>query len=217
MREDEIPRTMNYPKRLVIIEDNIAVKDGFALLIDSISHYEVIDTYVSCEDALEQLAEDRPDIILLDLNLPGMNGIAGIAHIKKILPTVDIIIITIYENSEWVFEALCAGAVGYITKNTGHAELLRAIDNVVEGGAPMSTRIARMVVKSFQKNRDSPLTARETEVLGQLAQGKSYNRIGEDLFISKETVKTHIKHIYDKLQVNNREEALAKASERRLI
>jgi DNA-binding NarL/FixJ family response regulator len=124
---------------------------------------------------------------------------------------------TIYENSELVFQALCAGASGYITKNSNHTELLSAIKELIQGGAPMTSNIAKMVVKSFQKNPNSPISARETEVLELLAQGKSYSMIARDLFITKETAKSHIKNIYAKLQVNSKSEAIAKATREKLI
>ncbi len=209
---------MNYFRtRICIVEDNVAVKDGFALILNSISSYYVINTYTNCEAAIKNLKNDSPDIILMDLELPGMSGIKGTAEIKKILPKVDIIINTIFEDSDLVFEALCAGASGYITKNSNYKELLDSIDQVVKGGAPMSTKIAKMVVKSFQKNPHSPLSNRETEVLEQIAKGKSYSGIAKELFITKETAKSHIKNIYSKLQVNSKAQAIAKAKSDKLI
>jgi DNA-binding NarL/FixJ family response regulator len=153
----------------------------------------------------------------MDLELPGMHGIQGISKIKKLSPEIDIIVITIHENSELVFEALCAGANGYITKNTNYSRLLDAIKEVEAGGAPMSSNIARMVVESFRKNQNSPLSVRETEVLELLAKGKSYSIIADELFIHKETVKTHLKNIYYKLQVKSKAEAIEKALKYKLI
>ncbi|MEO1052460.1 MAG: response regulator transcription factor [Bacteroidota bacterium] len=206
-----------FRSRIVIVEDNDAVREGFALILNSISKYYVVNTYDNCEDAIKCVKKDKPEIILMDLELPGMNGIQGITEIRKIMSGVEIIVNTIYENSDLVFQALCAGATGYITKNTSHSELLNAIDEVVNGGAPMSSKIAKMVVSSFQKNPNSPLSARETEVLELLSQGKSYSLIAKDLFITKETAKSHIKNIYSKLQVNSKSEAIAKATQERLI
>jgi DNA-binding NarL/FixJ family response regulator len=153
----------------------------------------------------------------MDLDLPGMHGIEGIQRIKKTHPDINIIVLTVHEDSDMVFEALCAGASGYITKNANHSRLLDAIDEVQTGGAPMSGKIAKMVVDSFQKNQNSPLTSRETEVLEQLAKGKSYSIIADELFIHKETVKSHIKNIYFKLQVNSKAEALEIARKNKLI
>lgn len=208
---------MSDTNRITIVEDNEVVRDGFALLIDSVSGHQVVSTYDNCEDALKNLKKDRPDIILMDLELPGMHGVEGTRRIKKLLPGVNIIVITVHANSELVFQALCAGASGYITKNAGHSKLLDAIAEVQKGGAPMSSQIARMVVQSFQKNTDSPLTARETEVLELLAKGKSYTVIADELFVHKETIKSHIKNIYTKLQVNSKADAIEKALRDRLI
>lgn len=209
--------TLAEVSRISIIEDNEVVREGYALLIDSVGGHKVVSTYNNCEDALRHLERDRPDIILMDLELPGMNGIEGTQKIKKILPKVDIIVITVHANSELVFQALCAGACGYITKNVGHTKLLDAISEVRNGGAPMSSNIARMVVQSFQRNTNSPLTPRETEVLELLAKGKSYTIIANELFVHKETIKSHIKNIYFKLQVNSKADAIEKALKERLI
>lgn len=203
--------------KISIVEDNEVVREGFALLINSVSQHQVVSTYSNCEDAIKNLYTDKPDIILMDLELPGMHGVEGIRRIKKMLPHVNIIVISVHANSELVFQALCAGASGYITKNAGHSKLLDAIAEVQRGGAPMSSQIARLVVQSFQKNMDSPLTARETEVLELLAKGKSYTVIANELFVHKETIKSHIKNIYYKLQVNSKADAIEKAIKQRLI
>jgi DNA-binding NarL/FixJ family response regulator len=203
--------------RIEIVEDNDVVRDGLQLLINSMSDHTVVGAYDCCEKAIKNLSHDQPEVILMDLDLPGMSGIEGIHRIKKSNPEIHIIVLTVHEDSEMVFEALCAGASGYITKNANHARLLDAIDEVQSGGAPMSSQIARMVVDSFQRNHNSPLTSRETEVLELLAKGKSYSIIAEELFIHKETVKSHIKNIYFKLQVSSKAEALEFARKNRLI
>jgi DNA-binding NarL/FixJ family response regulator len=203
--------------KVLIIEDNEMVKDGFALLINSMEGFEVSGKFGSCETAIKAIQLEKPKVVLMDIDLPGMNGIEGTKKIKKMHPDVDIIVITVHEDSELVFEALCAGASGYITKNSDYSRLLDAINEVKNGGAPMSSNIARMVVESFQKNTDSPLTARETEVLELLSKGKSYTVIADELFIHKETVKSHIKNIYFKLQVNSKAEAIEKAIKNKLI
>ena len=209
--------TTTQETKITIIEDNDVVRDGFALLISSVSQHRVVNTYESCEEAIKNLAYDHPDIILMDLELPGMHGVEGIRRIKKMLPQVNILVISVHTNSELVFQALCSGASGYITKNAGHSKILDAITEVKKGGAPMSSQIARMVVQSFQKNTNSPLTSRETEVLELLAKGKSYSAIANDLFVHKETIKSHIKNIYGKLQVNSKADAIEKAIKQRLI
>ncbi|MEM7548318.1 MAG: response regulator transcription factor [Bacteroidota bacterium] len=203
--------------RISLIEDNDKLRDGLEMIIDTIDKFNVVSTYSTCEEALKNLHRDIPDIILIDINLPGMNGIKGISKIKKILPRVEIIVNTIYEESEYVFDALKAGANGYITKGSDRMNLLRAIDEVLDGGAPMSAKIANMVVSSFQRNPKTPLTPRETEVLSLLAQGKTYQYISDQLFVSLETVKSHIKNIYSKLHVTSKNEALEKAARDRLI
>lgn len=203
--------------KLTIVEDNEVIREGFTLLIDSQEEYEVISSYSNCEDAIKKVPNERPDIILMDIELPGMSGIEGIKHMKKLLPGADIIVITVHEDSNLVFEALVAGASGYITKTSNYTKLLEAIHEVRQGGAPMSTNIARMVVSSFQRNNESPLTRRETEVLELLAKGKSYSVIADELFVHKETIKSHIKNIYYKLQVNSKADAIEKALKERLI
>jgi DNA-binding NarL/FixJ family response regulator len=203
--------------RIEIVEDNDVVRDGLQLLINSMSDHTVVGAYDSCEKAIKNINRDQPEVILMDLDLPGMHGIEGIQRIKKTHPDINIIVLTVHEDSDMVFEALCAGASGYITKNANHSRLLDAIDEVQTGGAPMSGKIAKMVVDSFQKNQNSPLTSRETEVLEQLAKGKSYSIIADELFIHKETVKSHIKNIYFKLQVNSKAEALEIARKNKLI
>lgn len=203
--------------RIIIIEDNIQISEAFTLLLSLRPDFTVIRSYNNCEDAIENLERDRPNIILMDVDLPGMSGIQGTKIIKKIFPTADILIITVFENGKTVFDALCAGASGYLTKNSDQDKLLNAIDEVINGGAPMSSKIARLVVQSFQKNNNSPLTERETEILSQISEGKSQTSIADQLCVSKETVKYHIKNIYIKLQVNNKADAIKKGNEDRLI
>lgn len=203
--------------RISIVEDNEVVREGFKLLINSMSDHQVVSTYETCEDALPQLKYDKPDIVLMDLELPGMNGVEGIRHIKKLFPDMNILVITVHENSDLVFESLVAGATGYITKSTNYNKLLDAINQAMDGGAPMSGKIARMVVESFQRNQNSPLTKRETEVLELLSRGKSYTAIAIELFIHKDTVKSHIKNIYHKLMVNSKADAIEKALKHKLI
>ncbi|MFQ5772086.1 MAG: response regulator, partial [bacterium] len=175
------------------------------------------NTYSDCETAIKGIAEDLPDVVLMDIGLPGMSGITGIQKIKEKLHDIDIIVLTIHGEQESVFEALCAGASGYLVKNNQPARLLEAIREAHEGGAPMSTEIARMVVNSFHTNHHSPLTVRETEVLTQLCTGKSYKMIADVLFISEETVRRHIKNIYKKLEVHSQSEAVAKAIKEKLV
>ncbi|TSJ36495.1 response regulator transcription factor [Mucilaginibacter corticis] len=195
-------------KRIVIVEDNPRISEGFAAVIDQTQDYQVIGNYSDCEAALKNLAADAPDLVLMDIDLPGMDGIAGTQRIKKLRPECIVLIITVLEDSEKVFRSLCAGAGGYIVKNSDSGNILQDIAEALAGGAPMSLQIAKMVVRSFSRAADSPLSGRETEVLQGIAAGKSYTKIALDLFISKETVRSHIKNIYQKLAVSSKADAL---------
>lgn len=205
------------PKNIIIIEDNADIRNGFQLLINATGKYFVSNTYESCELAFDQISTIKPDIVLMDIDLPGMNGIEGTKYIKSILPKTEIIIITIFENSSRVFEGLCAGAGGYLTKNSNHIQLLNALDELSLGGAPMSANIARMVAESFFIKNNNLLSERETEVLKLLVEGKSYKTIADVLDISLSTVKFHIKNTYIKLQVTSKEDAISKAKAQKLV
>lgn len=206
-----------FKKRVLIVEDDQEIRNSFTLIVNSSQKFMVVNAYSKCEEAIENLNRDRAEIVLMDIELPGMNGIQGTKLIKDKAPHTDIIMVSVYEDSELVFEALKAGASGYITKSANYLELLTALEEIVKGGAPMSSKIARMVIDNFHVNPNSPLTKRETEILQLISEGKTYTQISEELFISKETAKTHIKNIYSKLQVNSKSEAIAKATQDRLI
>jgi DNA-binding NarL/FixJ family response regulator len=203
--------------RVVIIEDDEIIRCGYAFLIDAAEGYEVIGSYCSYESAAKEIASDRPDVILLDIELPGTNGIEAIPKLKKLTPRSYILILTVYESEKQIFSALANGASGYLTKNTSSARIIDAIKEVMEGGGPMSVNIARMVIRSFQKNQDSPLSKRETQIIEQIESGKSRSQIARDLFIDLETVRSHIKNIYIKLDVNSRADAIKAARDNRLI
>ncbi len=209
--------TLPFKKRVLIVEDDQEIRNSFSLIVNSSQKFTVINAYSNCEDAISHVGRDKPEIILMDIELPGMNGIQGAKIIREKSPHSDIIMVTVYEDNELVFEALKAGASGYITKSANYMELLTALEEIVKGGAPMSSRIARMVIDNFHVNPNSPLTRRETEILQLISEGKTYTQISEELFISKETAKTHIKNIYSKLQVNSKSEAIAKANMDKLI
>ncbi|MBA4053654.1 MAG: DNA-binding response regulator [Marivirga sp.] len=206
-----------FKKRVMIVEDDQEIRNSFTLIVNSSQKFMAVNAYGSAEDAIANLNRDKPEIVLMDIELPGVNGIQGTKVIKDKSPHTDIIMVSVYEDSELVFEALKAGASGYITKSANYMELLSALDEIVKGGAPMSSRIARMVIDNFHVNPNSPLTKRETEILQLISEGKTYTQISEELFISKETAKTHIKNIYSKLQVNSKSEAIAKANLEKLI
>src|SRR5690606_6378897 len=203
--------------RVVVVEDDKLIRESFANLIDESDKYICTGKYDTCEEALKNLAKDSPHIILMDIGLPGISGIEGIRRIKRARSQIDILVVTVHEDDTKVFEALCAGASGYLTKNVTPQKLLDAHDEIQKGGAPMSTNLARMVVRSFQRNNNSPLSTRETEVLQLLAKGKSYSMIADELFIDKETVRTHIKNIYRKLEVNSKSGVIEKTNRERLI
>jgi DNA-binding NarL/FixJ family response regulator len=206
-----------FKKRVMIVEDDQEIRNSFTLIVNSSQKFMVVNAYGTAEEAMANLNRDKPEIVLMDIELPGVNGIHGTKAIKDKSPHTDIIMVSVYEDSELVFEALKAGASGYITKSANYMELLSALEEIVKGGAPMSSRIARMVIDNFHVNPNSPLTKRETEILQLISEGKTYTQISEELFISKETAKTHIKNIYSKLQVNSKSEAIAKANLEKLI
>lgn len=203
--------------RIVIIEDDEIIREGYALLIGQTEGYHVVKSYASFDEAVKTIADDSPQVILLDIELPGTNGIQAIPKLKRMLPNAYILMLTVYESEKAIFEALANGASGYLTKNTPAQKIVESIKEVKEGGGPMSVNIARMVIKSFQKNQESPLSKRETQILEQIAEGKSRSQIAKDLFIDLETVRSHIKNIYLKLDVNSRAEAIKTAKENKLI
>jgi DNA-binding NarL/FixJ family response regulator len=203
--------------RVAIIEDDETIREGYAFLIGNTAGYKIAATYPSCEDALKKIAHDDPDVILLDVELPGMSGIDALPKLKKLLPETHILILTVYEQEMLIFRALGNGAEGYLTKNTPPEKIVAAIHEVMDGGGPMSANIARMVISSFKRNDSSPLTRRETEILEQIATGKSRKRIADELFIDLETVKSHIKNIYTKLNVHSKADAIKAAKENKFI
>lgn len=205
--------------KVVIIEDNLPLRDGFAEVIKTTENFELTNCYDNCEEAIERLKYDNADIFLMDIELPaGINGVEGTKLIKKELPNANIIMVTVFENSDFVFDALCAGASGYLTKSISPDELIGALNECVSGGAPMSIKIAKMVVSSFQVQPSKiELSPREKEVLSLLSHGNTYDSIAEQLFISRNTIKFHLKNIYIKLQVNSNIEAIQKANKENLL
>ena len=203
--------------RVVIIEDDDVIREGYQFLINAVEGYVVVNTYSSYENAVKEISSDDPDVILLDIELPGANGIESIPKLKKLVPHSHILILTVYESENLIFTALANGASGYLTKNTSSAKIVEAIKEVMEGGGPMSVNIAKLVIKSFQKNQDSPLSKRETQIIELIRNGKSRSQIARDLFIDLETVRSHIKNIYIKLDVNSRADAIKAATDNKLI
>jgi len=203
--------------RIAIIEDDATIREGYAFLLGNEPGFDIVGAYASFELAEKKLPADLPDIILLDVQLPGINGVDAIPKIKKPLPQAQVLILTVYESEEMIFAALKNGASGYLTKNTSPDKIIASIKEVVNGGGAMSTGVAKLVMQSFQKSMASPLTKRETQILEGIANGKSRRKIATELYIDLETVKTHIKNIYHKLDVNSKDEALKVAREGRFI
>jgi DNA-binding NarL/FixJ family response regulator len=199
------------------VEDDKELRKSFTHIVNNADKFVVIGSYPNAEEAINDIGRKKPEIILMDIQMPGMNGVEATHIIKERFPHIEVVIVTVYEDNDLVFNALKAGASGYITKSANYLELLAALDEIVRGGAPMSTKIARMVIQNFHLNPDSPLTKREKEIIRMIADGKTYSQISDELFISRETAKTHIRNIYTKLQVNKKSDAIAKAQEQRLI
>lgn len=202
---------------ICLIEDDATIREGYEYLINNTEGYIVTGSFASYEDAAKKIARCEPDVILLDVELPGVSGIDAIPKLKKVVPDALIIILTVYEQELLIFRALGNGAAGYLTKDTPHEKIIASIQEVMAGGGPMSSNIARMVIQSFQRNEESPLTPRETEILEQIATGKSRKRIAEELFIDLETVKSHIKNIYSKLNVHSKADAIKLARDNKFI
>jgi DNA-binding NarL/FixJ family response regulator len=203
------------PLRVAVVEDDHTVRAVLEILLSGSPGFTCLAAYSNGEDAIAGLPEVNPDVVLMDINLPGISGIECITRLKEQGFSSLFIMLTVFENSEAVFQSLSAGASGYLLKRTPPAKLLEAIQDVYHGGSPMSREIARKVVLSFQQPASNPatengLTGREEEILSCLTKGLLYKEIAGKLFIDVETVKTHIRHIYEKLQVHTRSEAIVK-------
>jgi DNA-binding NarL/FixJ family response regulator len=208
--------------RVVLIEDVRDVRDGLAALISGTADYKCVAAYGMMETALAHIKQDQPDIILTDLGLPGISGVEGIGRLRQIFPTTPIIALTIFDNDDQVFNALCNGANGYLLKNTPPARLLEALQEAVAGGSPMSPQVASRVVRLFREFRPSEhanyrLTPQETELLKLLIEGHHKKTAAAELGISFHTVSFHLSNIYEKLQVHSKTEAVAKALREKLV
>lgn len=202
--------------RISIVEDLVEVREGLSQFISLNSEFKVVGAFRTAEEAITEIPRLKPNIVVMDINLPGMNGIECIRQLKEKTPGTQFMMFTVYENDEKVFEALKAGASGYLLKNTGLVQMISSLKELHEGGSPMSANIARKLVSVFHqeakvKSQIDSLSPRENEVLVLLSDGLLYKEIADQLSISIATVRQHIHKIYDKLHVENRTEALNKA------
>ena len=200
--------------KVVIIEDIKEIREGLQMLIDGSDGFMCARTFANAEDAIEQLPGISPDVALMDINLPGINGIEAVRKLKPKCSSTQFIMSTVYEDDDSIFESLKAGASGYLLKKTAPSKILDSITEVFHGGSPMSGQIARKVIASFQQkdsiDESALLTLREKEILKSLAKGLRYKEIAAELNIGLETVRTHARNIYEKLQVQSRTEAINK-------
>ncbi|RYD31084.1 MAG: response regulator transcription factor [Verrucomicrobiaceae bacterium] len=202
------------PHTIAIVEDDNSLRDILTEIVTG-SPWKLVNTFINAEAALAGLTKSCPEVVLMDIQLPGMSGIECVSKLKALHPGVLVLMVTVYDNNERVFEALAAGASGYLLKRDAPAKLLEALDDLLGGGSPMSGAIARKVVQHFHKappsrNKEHNLTPRETQILEMLAKGSLYKEIAWDLGIGFETVRSHIDNIYNKLHVRTRTEAVVK-------
>lgn len=198
-----------------MFEDNTQLRDGLTILINGTEGFELVGSYPDCSDIVDHVRAAKPDVILMDINMPNVNGIEGLKQVRKVDADVKILMLTVFDDNQSVFDAIKNGANGYILKKTSPAKLLEYIQEAQTGGAPMTASIAAQVLKMFSAQHasttDFELSERENEVLHLLVNGHSYKMIAADLFISIDTVRSHIKKIYEKMHVNSKSEAVAKA------
>jgi DNA-binding NarL/FixJ family response regulator len=212
--------------RIAIFDDNKNIRESIALLLSTVPQFEVVGSFSHVLDCVEDVQSCKPDIVLMDIEMPGMTGIEAVLKIKKELPHIQVLMQTVFEDDDRVFDSICAGASGYILKNFLNTKLVDSINELQFGGSPMSPSIARKVLGKLQKHSndirpqeapDYQLTPREKEVLGCLVNGLSYKMIAADLHISYETVRSHVKKIYEKLHVASLTEMVAKAINQRIV
>lgn len=207
---------------VAIVEDLREVREGLAVLVNGTPGFRCVGAYRTMEDALARIGANLPDVVITDIGLPGMSGTEGIRILRERYPALPILTLTVFDDDEGVFEALCAGAFGYLLKNTPPARLLESVREVVDGGAPMSPSVARRVVRLFREFRppertDLHLTPQETQLLRLLVDGHHYKTAADKMGISKNTVAFHLRNVYAKLQVHSKTEAVARALRERLV
>lgn len=208
--------------KVIIFDDNNSLRDSVTMLLQDTADFTLVGSYAHCLDVTDNIKDTKPDVVIMDIDMPGMNGIEGVKLIRKNFTTVQILMLTVFDDDEKVFAAIKAGAAGYILKNAEPGNLLQAISEVYSGGAPMTPGIARKVLQQFQsllaeEKKDYHLSIREREVLGLLVEGLSYKMIAGKLNITYDTVRAHMKKIYEKLHVASMTEAVAKAINQQLF
>lgn len=208
--------------RIVIYDDNADLRDGLSVLLKGTTGFELVGAFPNCENVEAEIATLQPDVVLMDIDMPIANGIQGLKIIKEKYPNVNVLMLTVFEDNEHIFDAICSGAVGYMLKRTPPAKLLEAIHDANNGGAPMTSSIARKVLQMLPPQKrvlDNAhnLTEREREILNLLVKGNSYKMIADICFISMDTVRSHIKKIYEKLHVHSQTEAVAKAIHNQIV
>jgi DNA-binding NarL/FixJ family response regulator len=208
--------------RVAIVEDDRLTRDGLAALVDGTPGYRCVGRFGSVEDALRAPREPAADVMLLDVNLPGMTGSEGVVRLRQRFPSTEVLMLTVYADEDRVFESICNGAVGYLLKKTPPSRLLEALREAADGGAPMSPEVARRVVTLFRRTAappadTEPLTPQELRLLQHLAEGHSYKTAADRLGISVNTVRSYVRNVYDKLHVHSKSEAVSKALRHRLI
>jgi len=202
--------------KVAIVEDQREIREGLAQLINATPGYRCTGAYGSMEEALERLPKNLPDLLLSDIGLPGIDGIRGVGLLKERYPELVILMLTVYDDNERIFDALCAGACGYLLKKTPWVKVVESLKEAIDGGSPMSPEVARRVISLFReikppKEADYQLTPHEVRLLRMLVEGHSYKTAAAELHVSVNTIKFHLRHIYDKLQVHTKSEAVAKA------
>lgn len=209
--------------RVIVFDDNPSRRESLQLLISSYNDLEFCGAFEDCAQVLEDVSGSMPDVILMDIDMPRVNGITGVSLVRKKFPAISVIMQTVFEDDEKVFASILAGANGYILKKTSPEKIIEAIREAAQGGAPMTPAIAAKVLRYFRENADRSgtntydLTEREKEVLGLLVEGLSYKMVAERISLSYHTVNTHVRHIYEKLHVHSLGEAVSKALRERLI
>jgi DNA-binding NarL/FixJ family response regulator len=206
-----------FKRRVVVVEHDVKFRELLSSMVEASGAYLLVNQYETCEEALRFLKKDLPDMVVMNLDFPQMKGSEAIEEFKRFFPQLSILVVTDYQNEETVFSALSAGASGYVLRDSWITNFVSYLNELSQGGAPLSPPIARLIIESMHISRISPLTHREGEVLKLITQGNSYSRIANELHISKETSKTHIRNIYRKLNVRTKSDVVRKAFEDRIV